>query len=311
MKERRDFAKASMLPDPQISSIEAFGLVFNRLTTALYPLCHAILARNDPEDLHRFRVHLRRILSLLHIADGVLEKKIRKRFEKDLKRILSFTNTKRDLDVLMSQVREIGGKSSSLSAFELFLQKEIQTEYDTIVSFLRTDTYALTIRRWRDFLENEYRFFLESDYDEQISHLVSVQLRRLLGKIEKRIEKIDKKRHFDPHKLHKLRIDFKRLRYLIEAFEPIFPRKFVRKELASVKKLQDLLGIYHDSYRQEKLLEHYLKAWRARNEEVRIVEKRILPTIRRRRKRSAARIEKALKRFCEEKARYENLYTTS
>jgi CHAD domain-containing protein len=54
--------------------------------------------------------------------------------------------------------------------------------------------------------------------------------------------------------VHRLRIQCKKLRYLMEFFAPVFPRKEFQSILKPLKRLQDNLGLFNDySVQQESL----------------------------------------------------------
>src|SRR5690606_3590948 len=46
--------------------------------------------------------------------------------------------------------------------------------------------------------------------------------------------------------IHELRIECKKLRYLMEFFSPVFPKDGFRSILKPLKKLQDSLGLFND-----------------------------------------------------------------
>jgi CHAD domain-containing protein len=49
-----------------------------------------------------------------------------------------------------------------------------------------------------------------------------------------------------PELLHRLRIDCKKLRYLLEFFAELYPAKRIRPMIGALKKLQNCLGDYND-----------------------------------------------------------------
>jgi CHAD domain-containing protein len=59
-------------------------------------------------------------------------------------------------------------------------------------------------------------------------------------------------------KLHRLRIECKRLRYLLEFFSSLFPENEINLTIQHLKKLQDVLGLYHDCIVQKRELSSYL-----------------------------------------------------
>jgi len=64
--------------------------------------------------------------------------------------------------------------------------------------------------------------------------------------------KLDARRAIDA--LHRLRIDGKKLRYLLEFFRAVFPAETVDPAIASLKRLQDNLGEFNDLQVQQATL---------------------------------------------------------
>jgi CHAD domain-containing protein len=56
-------------------------------------------------------------------------------------------------------------------------------------------------------------------------------------------------------KLHRLRIECKELRYLLEFFSRLFPQKIIRGLIGQLKKLQDILGEFNDFRVEEQHLQ--------------------------------------------------------
>ena len=61
-----------------------------------------------------------------------------------------------------------------------------------------------------------------------------------------------------PERLHRLRIDCKKLRYLLEFFAALYPKDDVRPLIDALKKLQDNLGDFNDLAVERDLLGRYL-----------------------------------------------------
>ena len=64
--------------------------------------------------------------------------------------------------------------------------------------------------------------------------------------------------HSADKKLHKLRIECKKLRYLLEYFAPLFTAGAYQCELKKLKQLQGYLGDFNDSAVEHDFLSHYL-----------------------------------------------------
>ena len=59
--------------------------------------------------------------------------------------------------------------------------------------------------------------------------------------------------------LHQLRIDGKKLRYLLEFFASLYPKTKMRELISQLKKLQDNLGEFNDLSVQQDYLHQYLE----------------------------------------------------
>ena len=59
-------------------------------------------------------------------------------------------------------------------------------------------------------------------------------------------------------KIHELRIEFKKLRYLIEFFVDLLPKKRTGKIVIEIKKIQTVLGDYNDYCIQIEFLNSYI-----------------------------------------------------
>lgn len=58
--------------------------------------------------------------------------------------------------------------------------------------------------------------------------------------------------------VHRLRIQCKKLRYLMEFFTPLFPQRRMKRLVRSLKGLQDLLGIFNDCSVQRESLTQFV-----------------------------------------------------
>ena len=100
---------------------------------------------------------------------------------------------------------------------------------------------------------------LTSDNNQDtIEHTAKQVIKELHLKIVKKIDALEK--DFDDKKLHKIRISFKKFRYLLEEFQHIFGEEKIEKMIEKGKKLQTLLGDFNDTVNQTKLLHNYFKS---------------------------------------------------
>ena len=196
----------------------------------------AILQKdNDPERLHQLRVALRKIRSISQFFDN-------KELATLAKIIMKKTNEARDLDVYIiwiEQYEKLLPKklANSLQPLKSQLQKRRKEAYHILVQSLQSKEFA--------YLLSKLQSFSQKEPTKKIPAII-------VGKdlINKQLKKVIKKArslssHSKPHTYHLLRIQIKKLRYLLEFFSPIFDQKNP-KIIKKIKKFQEILGTHQD-----------------------------------------------------------------
>jgi CHAD domain-containing protein/CYTH domain-containing protein len=231
---------------------DALRLVLH--TFALLILNHKerYLQDSNPEALHQFRVNLRRSRTFLKSFQYCFNQKTYDNIYQDFSDIAASTNRARDLDVIAA---ELANNPKTTEALDT-IAKEQKMQREKIKRMLLSDSFCQFF--------NDYLAALRSgdlihspDASKPLKEDAATVLHRLHSRIIRKIEKEEK--HFDPKHIHKIRIAFKKLRYLLEAFEELFGRKEVEHYIETGKKLQTLLGEYNDAVNQVKLLKAYRK----------------------------------------------------
>lgn len=196
-------------------------------------LVHSLKYDGKEEELHEFRVALRRVRSLikLFLDDSIP-------FAKTLKTMMKATNTIRELDVLLNSI--------SPSQFpKLFkqLSKHRQEIFQTLFSPKFLHQILLLLDESSDyFFQNDSHFISEIFMQKVLTHY-----QHCLNTYES-LEKNAK-----PKTLHHLRIQFKDARYGFEFLE-IADIHEGKEIIEHCKKLQNSLGAIQDAVNQIKLL---------------------------------------------------------
>jgi CHAD domain-containing protein len=121
---------------------------------------------------------------------------------------------------------------------------------------LRSKKYLTTLAKWESYLSAT----APDKADEQNEYITVKELAdRRIKKTYKEIIKLGNKidQHSPPEALHSLRKMCKRLRYLMEFFQNLYPERRINKLIASLKKLQDVLGDYQDYAVQQEQLQQF------------------------------------------------------
>ncbi|MBN2896955.1 MAG: CHAD domain-containing protein [Campylobacterales bacterium] len=204
-----------------------FDYLTIELNSALLCL-KALEAENEVELLHQFRVHLRRIISLLELyhphAHSI----------KSLKSILKKSNKIRDLDVLIAS---LGESAPLLQAHLRFLRNETYRE--------RIDEYFLHATRHR--LKHTLNAFSRRhNHDKNKQRLKYLALRQYRKSIQRHQSLYH---HADDHAFHRVRLAFKTSRYALQFLQTALHVK-VKKELRFTKQIQEELGSVQDLSQQ-------------------------------------------------------------
>jgi CHAD domain-containing protein len=70
-------------------------------------------------------------------------------------------------------------------------------------------------------------------------------------------------KHPDDQRLHQLRIECKKLRYLLEFFSSLFASDDISPVIKALRRLQDNLGEFHDACVQQESLHTFANDWRS------------------------------------------------
>ncbi len=217
-----------------------------------------VIADRDPEDLHRFRVALRRTRSCIGQMKRALPKKPLAKLKREFAWLGWATGPARDLDVFLEDMNRYRKKLPEASRPALdplieLIMTDKQVEHERLLSALNSDRYRSLVRKWGAFLDSPFDLQDAPQADRPITEVAAARIRSRHDRMIRKGRKIDAGK--DTEKLHRLRIDGKKLRYLLEFFRNEFPSGAVDPVIATLKKLQDHLGRFNDVRVQQESIE--------------------------------------------------------
>ncbi len=271
----------------------------------------AVLEGGDDEDLHQLRVSLRTAVSLMDRCRLLCDKTVSGEMQMRLKEIIRITNHKRDLDVMQERLDALAGSIHApelVAAYEKLLAQIAsmqKREARYIGAYLQSSRFEETRRVYDTFLKGRYRAHATDYARYAITPMCSYIIYKQFRKIEKRIGKIDP--HEEGKQLHKLRIDFKKLRYLLEHFADYFDAKKIKELISTLKKMQNLLGEFHDAWQQKNIFENLLKETRE-SEIAFLLENIVLPRLHTFQRAELEKINRKLKAFIAQEAQFRELF---
>lgn len=203
----------------------------------------------DTEFLHDFRVAVRRTRAILGQVKKVLPPEPVRRFREEFRWLGKLSNEQRDLDVYLLKLDDYRAGLpaevvTDLKPLERLLRRRQKAEHRRIVKELDGPRYRRLLSAWASFLADEETPDTPPAGREAIAEVA----RRRILKAHARV--IKKGRLIQPdspdEKLHRLRIDCKNLRYLLEFFRALYPPAEIGAVVGALKKLQENLGDFND-----------------------------------------------------------------
>lgn len=216
----------------------------------------------DTEFLHDYRVSLRRIRSLLSLFSGVYPEDSIHIWKTKLADTMKQTNRLRDLDVyLLDRARFYQSVPESMYAgldvlFDLF-QEERSNALEGVRALFQSLEYN---QRMNAFAEN-FQSLENSGRGDLAQERTIDFANRLILKRYKKVAGIAGEIDDDTpdERVHELRIQCKKLRYLMEFFAGLYPDKTIKPLIKSLKGLQDVLGRFNDYSVQRESLSSFME----------------------------------------------------
>ena len=213
----------------------------------------------DPEGVHKMRVATRRLRSALRAFKKVLPASIRS-FNREFKWLAAALGGVRDLDVAMGNLPHFlseipQGDAAHMDDYQQYLADQWQEERRRLLACLTSPRYG---RLKRGFARSVERGPSVRTMETLGSITIGDDARLLIGKryrgVLRRGREITSASRDES--LHALRIQCKRLRYLLEFFRPAYGG-LLKAETRRLKKLQDVLGDFQDACVAGQLLRSY------------------------------------------------------
>ncbi len=254
---------------PDMRADIACKTIFSTLLRTIKLNEQGTIADTDSEFLHDFRVAVRRTRVGLSQVKGVLPEDAISRYKEFFSWLGQITGETRDLDVYLLNFGQYKKKMPAvirqgISPLEHFLTIKKDKSHRQLAKKLRSSKYLTMLAEWEGYLCSP-----PSDYPTEANAKLTIK-----ELADKRIWKTYKQaikdgraidRHSPPEALHKLRKTCKKLRYLMEFFQHLYPDKSMDKLIKRLKNLQEVLGDHQDYAVQQERLQQYSEEMQAIN----------------------------------------------
>ncbi len=220
---------------------------------------------DDIEHVHDMRVATRRMRSTLRLLNEYYKPKAIRPHERQLRKIARALGAVRDLDVLIHNLQTFNQSlnEADQAVFQSIIERlDAERAYarHTLVRLLDKGDYRRFVSDYAAFLTNPGKGAYSVDGAEsdvqptRVRHLLPSLIYEHLGTI-RAYDAILQNEPVDPAALHALRIEFKRLRYLVSLFSAVLGSS-IKDFITELKSIQDHLGTLNDLHvAQQRLTE--------------------------------------------------------
>ena len=200
-------------------------------------------ARKKPSEkaVHDLRVAVRRMLSMLVLLETVLPARDARKTRRDLRKLMGKLGPLRDLQTQILQSDELLGGFPQLTAFRKHLMKEERRQIRRVEQALEKFSPA-EFGKTTDALLSQLIATLQPGADRALGGRIVASMEDTYRRVLALRDRTNPK---NTATIHKMRIAFKKFRYMAEITAPYFPR-LNRERLAEMHDYQDRMGAIQD-----------------------------------------------------------------
>jgi CHAD domain-containing protein len=213
----------------------------------------------DTEFLHHYRVSLRKTRSLVNLMKKAFPVELHLKLKTLLAELAGKTNDLRDMDVFLL----------GRDYYRQMLPDNFAEGFDQLFRLIAKDREKARKKVYQAFRSKAH----DAGFNEVVALLGETPIfcndfakqqvmKAARKKILKRYQKIGMLGHqiddsTADEEVHELRIECKKLRYMMEFFAELFPKSRIRELIKTLKKLQTILGDFNDYSVQKEFLAAY------------------------------------------------------
>jgi CHAD domain-containing protein len=255
-------SKVNVSLTSDMAAAEAVQRILKNLTMVMHQNLDGVREDIDTEFLHDFRVAVRRARSLLGQTKGVLKAETMAILQAHLKAMGAITGDVRDLDVyLLKKAAYVDQVPDALKpgVLQLFrtLQRKRQAAKNRMLKAMNAAEFKVALAALDQFVQSDVEVHRDATGSTPVGELARGVISKRYRRIIKKGQRISEQT--PDEKLHELRIDGKKLRYLLEFFTSLFPADQMKRLIKQLKQLQDNLGDFNDLSIQQDFLTEYLE----------------------------------------------------
>jgi CHAD domain-containing protein len=249
-------SKLNIKLDPALSAQQAVKMIYKQLLHAIKRNEQGTINAVDTEFLHDFRVAIRRTRTGLSQLKAILPEEVIRRYGDYFGWLGKITATPRDLDVYVLNFEHYKsflppGMRENINPLQQVLLDKQSAAQKELVAHLSSEKYLAGLSDWENYL-NQAVTKSSKGKKLSIKQLADLRIWKVYQRVIKQGFAITE--HSSSTELHELRKACKKLRYLIEFFQSLYPSEKIKILLKALKGLQELLGDFQDWAVQQQTL---------------------------------------------------------
>ena len=261
-RKAKDYSsKLSIKLDPELRADQASKVIYRDLLKAIKTNEAGTIADTDTEFLHDYRVAVRRTRAGLSQIKNVFPDPVVAKHAEFFAWIGQITGATRDLDVYLLNYKQykaalpesLQDDITPLYAFLKQKQKQAQSE---LANHLKSPSYIKQLLAWEQYLKEPLpKKGCSSTANLTVKELADQRIWKVYKRLLKEADEITE--HSPAESLHDLRKTCKKLRYLMEFFQSLYPADEIKALIKALKGFQSVLGDFQDYEVQENSLKKF------------------------------------------------------
>lgn len=245
-----------------LAAAEAMRRVHRVLLAAIRLNERGVRLDLDVEFLHELRVAVRRTRSLLGQVKRVFQSAHVEHWREELSWLGRLTGPVRDLDVFLGRLADPllvpPEEAAALAPLIDRLRQRRQAELGRLLAQLDTLRFTTLLAGWEDFLTRDDPATGRGKPAHRAEAPIAFVAGRRIDRLHARFVKRGRALRADspPEDLHALRIEAKKLRYVLDSTKAVFDPVTVFALLPPLKLVQAALGDAQDCHVQRELVQH-------------------------------------------------------
>lgn len=243
--------------DPNQRSDDAINLLLQHLLSIIRLNEAGVIANEDIECLHDFRIAVRKTRAVFGQFKRVFPDQTTEQFKPQWAWLGKITSEPRDLDIYLHQFDALKAElpaelQPALDPLHSFLHQRAAISHQTLNEWLRSDRYETMMTDWLELIQT-------SDFPHNrkaAKPIAQLAHRRIIKSYKTMVKQgLSIKTETPAEEIHELRKTAKKLRYLLDMFHGFYPKS--KPFIKQLKDIQELLGKYQDTHIQIEKLKQY------------------------------------------------------